>query len=110
MGGFWWVQENTGMSNPLFRGTYAYDANGYPEILTIDRPSAKNNRRVSLKGIDKIPGKDLDEYPPAMSREGGIGASVRGINSSDNRESGSSAGDQLRGYPNGTKYRYNITK
>ena len=85
-------------------------ANGYPEILTIDRSSAKNNRRASLKGIDKIPGKDLDEYPPAMSREGGKGASMRGINSSDNRGSGSSAGDQLRGYPNGTKYRYNITK
>ena len=28
VGGFWWVQENTGMSNPLFRSTYAYDANG----------------------------------------------------------------------------------
>ena len=85
-------------------------ANGHPEILTIDRTSAKNNRRASLNGIDKIPGKDLDEYPPAMSREGGKGASVRGINSSDNRGSGSSVGHQLREYPNGTKYRYNITE
>ena len=85
-------------------------ANGQPDILTIDRPSAKSNRKASLKGIDKIPGKDLDEYPPAMSREGGKGASVRGINSSDNRGSGSSVGHQLSGYANGTKYKYKITE
>ncbi|MBD5466349.1 MAG: hypothetical protein HDR22_11175, partial [Lachnospiraceae bacterium] len=85
-------------------------AKGQPEVLTIDRAGAKNNRKASLKGIDKIPGMDLDEYPPAMSKEGGKGASVRGIARSDNRGSGSSAGHKLRKYPNGTKYKFKITE
>lgn len=38
--------------------------------------TAKNNRKVALDGIDKIPGKDLDEYSPAMLRESGKGSSV----------------------------------
>lgn len=61
-----------------------------------------------MDGIDKIPDKDLDEYPPAMSREGGKGSSIRAINLSDNRGFGSSAGHQLRKYPDGTKYKYKI--
>ena len=85
-------------------------ASGQPEILTIDRSGAKNNRQASLKGIDKIPGMDLDEYPPAMSKEGGKGASVRGITSSDNRGSGSKVGYQLRKYKDGTKYKIKITE
>ncbi|MBO1580107.1 NucA/NucB deoxyribonuclease domain-containing protein [Bacillus sp. XF8] len=52
-------------------------AAGQPEVLTINRGSAKANRRTSLKGADKVPGKDLDEYPPAMFIEDGTGASVR---------------------------------
>ncbi|HFI0142412.1 TPA: NucA/NucB deoxyribonuclease domain-containing protein [Streptococcus suis] len=78
-------------------------ASGQPSILTINRTSAKTNRSQSLKGIDKVPGKDLDEYPPAMFSEGGAGASVRAIEQSDNRGSGSSMGHQLRPFDNGTK-------
>jgi len=90
---------------------YIEDAikNGQPEVLTLDRAGAKANRRASLKGHEKIPNLDLDEYPPAMSKEGGIGADIRGINRSDNRGSGSSAGHQLRNYPDGTKFHYEIT-
>ena len=84
-------------------------ANGQPEILTIDRVGKKANRRASLKGIDKVPGKDLDEYPPAMFNEGGNGASVRPINPSDNRGAGSSFGHKLRPYQNGTRIRFKIT-
>ncbi|WP_297425744.1 NucA/NucB deoxyribonuclease domain-containing protein [Clostridium sp.] len=84
-------------------------ANGQPDVLTINRSGSKLNRKASLKGIDKVPGKDLDEYPPAMFEEGGDGASVRPINPSDNRGSGSTAGHQLRPYPNGTKVKYKIT-
>ncbi|WP_332651498.1 NucA/NucB deoxyribonuclease domain-containing protein [Lysinibacillus sp. 54212] len=84
-------------------------ANGQPEVLTIDRSGSKANRKASLKGIDKVPGKDLDEYPPAMFKEGGDGASVRPINPSDNRGSGSTFGHKLRPYPNGTKVKYKIT-
>lgn len=84
-------------------------ANGQPEVLTIDRASKKANRRASLKGIDKVPGKDLDEYPPAMFKEGGNGASVRPINPSDNRGAGSSFGHKLRPYQNGTRIKFKIT-
>ncbi|MCB2357284.1 NucA/NucB deoxyribonuclease domain-containing protein [Clostridium estertheticum] len=84
-------------------------ANGHPDVLTINRGGAKPNRRASLKGIDKVLGKDLDEYPPAMFEEGGKGASVRPINPSDNRGSGSSIGHKLRPYPNGTNIKYKIT-
>lgn len=61
-----------------------------------------------MRGRHKVPGMDLDEYPPAMSMEGGKGASVRAILRSDNRGSDSSAGHQLRGYNNGVKFRYKI--
>lgn len=83
--------------------------NGQPEVLTIDRAGSKANRKASLKGIDKVPGKDLDEYPPAMFKEGGNGASVRPINPSDNRGAGSTLGHKLRQYPDGTKVKFKIT-
>ncbi|MFC4812913.1 NucA/NucB deoxyribonuclease domain-containing protein [Paenibacillus sp. GCM10023250] len=81
---------------------------GQPSILTINRGGAKSNRSESLKGQNKVSGKDLDEYPPAMFKEGGKGASVRPISPSDNRGAGSSMGHQLRQYPNGTKVRIAI--
>ncbi|TRW22703.1 hypothetical protein FL857_11000 [Criibacterium bergeronii] len=83
--------------------------NGHPDVLTIDRGGAKSNRKASLKGIDKIPGKDLDEYPPAMFEEGGNGASVRPINPSDNRGAGATLGHKLRPYSDGTKIKCKIT-
>ena len=61
--------------------------NGQPSILTIDRENAKLNRKEALRGNKKVPNKDLDEYPPAMFKEGGAGASVRPIGRSDNRGS-----------------------
>ncbi len=83
-------------------------AGGKPDVLTIDRAGTKERRKASLKGVDTIPGLDRDEYPPAMSLEGGKGASVRHIGQPDNRGSGSSLSYQLREYPDGTKYRITI--
>lgn len=62
-----------------------------------------------MKDIDKVPGKDLDEYPPVMFKEGGNVASVKPINRSDNRGSGSTFGRKLRTYLYGTKVKYKIT-
>jgi RHS repeat-associated protein len=76
---------------------------GLPNKLTIDRNGAQANRAASLKGYSKVPGMDLDEYPPAMFKEGGEGASVKPINSSDNRGAGAYIGNKLRKYPDGTK-------
>lgn len=83
-------------------------ADGQPEELTISRGNAKSNRKASLKGIDKVPGKDLDEYPFAMTKEGGAGADVRAIGRSDNRGSGSYLGHKLRNIPNGKTFKIKI--
>ncbi len=77
-------------------------AAGKSNILTIDRAGTAGRRSEALKGIDKVPGKQLDEYPPAMFLEGGTGASVRPISPSDNMGAGASIGNQLRKYPDGT--------
>ena len=78
--------------------------NGQSRELTINRSGAKSNRKASLKGISKVPGKDLDEYPFAMCKEGGKGAHVRAIKRSDNRGSGSFIGHKLRGLPDGATF------
>lgn len=40
-----------------------------------------------------------------MVSEGGRYSSIRALNRSDNRAAGSSMGHQLRGYPDGTKFK-----
>jgi hypothetical protein len=76
---------------------------GQPSVLTVDRGGAKNNRKESLKGTNKVQGKDRDEYPPAVTKEGGKGASIRPITPSDNRGAGSSIGHQIKNVPDGGK-------
>ena len=83
---------------------------GHPSTLTIDRAGTAANRKESLAGISKVKGKDLDEYPPAMFREGGKGASVKAISPKDNRGAGASIGDQLRKQPNGTQVKIVVKK
>ena len=83
-------------------------ASGHSSEVTLDRKGATQNRKESLKGYATKPKTDRDEYPPAMFKEGGRGASVRNINSSDNRGSGSSLGHQARPYPDGTRFQIRI--
>ncbi len=71
---------------------------GEPALLHIDRSGADQNREESLEGIPTRSGYDRDEYPPAVSEEGGRGASVRYVRSSDNRGAGASMGNQLEGW------------
>ena len=78
--------------------------------MTINRAGAKANRRDSLKGVGTKPGLDRDEFPPAMFQEGGKGASVRRIGSSDNRGAGASIGGQCRGLECGSKVRIRTTE
>jgi hypothetical protein len=67
-----------------------------PGVLTLNRDGAKANRAASLRGVPSAPaGYDRDEYPPAVFKEGGAGASVLNIPRSDNRGAGSSMGNQL---------------
>ena len=76
---------------------------GKPKVLTIQRKGKSKRRRSALKGIRTKKGSDRDEYPPAMFKEGGTGSSVRHINPSDNRGSGSCIGQQCRGMKDGQK-------
>ena len=73
------------------------------DIFTIDRTSASLNRAASLKGIPTLKGYDRDEFPMAMFKEGGKGASIRYIDPGDNRGAGSSIANALKPFPNGTK-------
>jgi hypothetical protein len=85
---------------------HVFDArrNGKRRILHIRRDEAKANRRASLKGIPTKPGFDRDEYPPAMSDEGGKGADVRYVRSAENRSAGSVMGNQLARYCNAQRF------
>ncbi len=77
--------------------------NGESPICTVDRDGADDNRDESLKGIPTKEGYDRDEFPMAMCAEGGEGADIAYVESSDNRGSGSWVGNQLEDYPNGTR-------
>lgn len=48
-------------------------------------------------------GKDRDEWPIAMFREGGTGADIEYISPSDNRGAGSSIGHALKGVDEGAR-------
>ncbi|QDU90474.1 Sporulation-specific extracellular nuclease precursor [Pirellulimonas nuda] len=76
---------------------------GHPKELTLDRANADANRAESLRGIDKVKGKQLDEYPPAFTKEGGKGASVRPVDPSDNMGAGARIGNLSRGVPDGAR-------
>ena len=78
-------------------------AAGRPSEVTIDRAGAPARRGESLAGRNKVPGQDLDEYPPAMFKEGGKGASVRPITPRDNRGAGACIGNQCRDLPDGAR-------
>ncbi|WP_187699432.1 NucA/NucB deoxyribonuclease domain-containing protein [Pseudomonas proteolytica] len=81
---------------------------GPPDVLTIDRPGAPGNRKESIGGLPKVPGKQLDEYPPAMFKEGGAGSSVRPISPKDNMGSGACIGNACRGLSDGEKVRTKV--
>lgn len=91
---------------------HAWDAirAGEPEVLTLDRAGARENRRESLRGIPTRRGFDRDEYAPAVSLEGGAGADVRYVRSGENRSAGSVMRAQLAGFCEGTRFRFERPK
>lgn len=80
-----------------------------PSLLHIARDEEKANREASLAPYPPRTGFDRDEYPPAMSDEGGAGADVRYIDPSDNRGAGSTMGNALEDWCNGQPFRIDIT-
>jgi len=81
---------------------------GKQDVLTVDRSGAVSNRHASTGPVEKVPGKHLDEYPPAMFKEGGAGASVRAINPRDNMSAGACIGNACRGLPDGAQVRIKV--
>jgi RHS repeat-associated protein len=76
---------------------------GHPDVLTIDRSGTAGRRADALSEHPVVPGKQRDEYPPAMFKEGGQGASVRPVSPSDNMGAGACIGNQCRGLPDGAR-------
>nr|WP_308314740.1 NucA/NucB deoxyribonuclease domain-containing protein [Bacillus sp. V3-13] len=83
-------------------------AAGHSSVCTIDRAGADQNREESLRGIPTKKGYDRDEWPMAMCEEGGAGADVRYVPSSDNRGAGAWVGNQLSKYPDGTRVKFYV--
>jgi RHS repeat-associated protein len=83
-------------------------AAGQPSLVTVDRSGAAGRRAEAMQGTQPTRGLDRDEYPPAVAREGGAGASVRPINPSDNRGAGASVGAQLRDVADGEKVKIKV--
>lgn len=69
---------------------------GHPSRVTVDRSGAAANRKASLRSYPRCSTLDRDEWPMAMFREGGQGASVRYISPADNRGAGSSIAGAIR--------------
>lgn len=83
--------------------------NGQPTVLHIDRAGAAERRAaatgtVSLKR-KPAPHYERDEYPPAMTREGGFNSNVRFVSRHDNRGGGATIRAQTSQLPDGTKIR-----
>jgi hypothetical protein len=85
-------------------------AAGQPSILRIDRAGAAANRAAATGGTPRVSGMQLDEYPPAMFKEGGTGASVRAIEPADNMSAGAYIGNCCRKLPDGSRVRIKITE
>lgn len=77
---------------------------GEPRTLHLDRAGADENRDQSLQGIPTRPGYDRDEWPMAASSEGGEGAHIAYVPSSDNRGAGSVVGNALSGWCDGQAF------
>jgi hypothetical protein len=86
------------------KNTGAYDhakSTGKPNgPFTVDRTDKSQRRRDNLKGVPPVKGKDRDEWPPAVFKEG-KDASVRPVDPSQNRSSGAEIGAGIRNVPNG---------
>lgn len=68
----------------------------------VDRAGARARRAERLKGRQKVPGQDLDEYPPAAIKpDDPSRVSVKAINRAHNRCSGARLRKELP--PDGTR-------
>ncbi|MFJ5965691.1 sporulation protein [Bacillus sp. NPDC093026] len=81
---------------------------GHSSICTIDRANSDEQRDRSLHSIPTKRGYDRDEWPMAMCKEGGTGASVKYVSPSDNRGAGSWISHQLTDDRDGIRIKFII--
>lgn len=84
-------------------------AAGESTVCTLDRKGAALRRKESLRGVATAPGKDRDEFPPAICEEGGKGADVRLVPATENRSAGAWMSSQLAKWPDGTRIRVAVS-
>lgn len=93
----------------LRHGWWAIE-HGFPEFLTLQRSGADRRRDAAVNdpetGLDPRSDLDRDEYPPAVSTQGGAGSSVWYVDPSENRSAGAVMGNALRRYCDGQTFRY----
>jgi hypothetical protein len=91
------LDQALGTSRPLVIFNARYDLTvldrealdvGEPFVLHIDRADADRHRAASLRGWPTRRGWHRDEYPPAATAEGGAGADVQFVPSSENESAG----------------------
>lgn len=80
---------------------------GYPAVLVLNRPGADERRDALLDGRPTTPGRELDEYPPAVARTAATAtrAHVRSVPEAENAGSGATMGLKLRPYCDGQRFR-----
>ena len=105
----------------VFRHFKAALRRGWPRVLVLNRDGADARRERLLSGVPTRPGKDRDEYPPAVGRGRGAGL-TRGFNprgwkgdvayvpSSENRSHGAVLGNSLAPFCDGTKFKYRFAR
>lgn len=100
------VDLDNARHGPVLRHAWRAIRRGHPERLTLERDRADARRRAAVAGHPTRPGFDRDEYPPALSRQGGARSSVHYVRSSVNRSAGAVMGAQLSRYCDSTRFRY----
>jgi hypothetical protein len=71
----------------------------------VDREGARDRRRGRFGPEDREPGKDIDEWPPAVIKPDKDGVTLRPTDPHDNRGMGAYIGNKLRGIPDGSRVR-----
>jgi hypothetical protein len=87
------------------RHTNAAIRRGWPRVLTLHRAGAGGRRTIGIESLPTRPGYDRDEYPPALARRHSK-TDVAYVPSHENRSHGAALGDYLRGYCDGTRFKY----
>jgi hypothetical protein len=90
---------------PRFAAHVAAVDQDFPRRLHIARAGADENRAASLRGIPIRKGMARDEYPPAVAREGGQGASVWYVKSGQDRSAAAALANRLGPWCGGQRFR-----